>query len=137
MEQGGHAADRRPHGCREHSRPVHIEQIGVCGKTGDPIHKVWSLRSEAQPVAEIFAASRIRTAGQGRSGRSKRPRAVEQWTVSGSCDMRFPAALGDRRKKIEKTVLSAAEVAELIQKQDLHRRGIAASTKKYTGSTRQ
>ena len=57
---------------------------------------------------------------------------------------RTPSSGLNGRHKIEQAKLRAAEIAELIEKQDVHCAGALldsrtarASTRKYTGSTRQ
>src|SRR5262245_42986043 len=79
----------------------------------------------------------VRSAANLFRGKSRIVSPIEQFTGARDRDRTAPAAPRHERQQLGQALLRAPGIAELIQHEDLHGRTARASTKKYTGSTRQ
>ena len=138
MEENRH---RQAGQCRrgQDSGPVYVQEVGVeaVSLAPDLPRQSRSLDQKAASIGEGLITEAERTAGNPKGRATEFAYAAKQRTISWQAGGDLPAARMHRFERHQQAGLSAANLAELIEDQDLHARTASASTKKYTGSTRQ
>ncbi len=145
-QQRPSGSPRHPGRRGQQARPVHVEEIGpgFFGQSCDLTNELGSLAGESQRVARRFVAGCQMRHRQRVHGDAKRMQFFDQAATAWNRAAYGPSRGLNGRHKIQQAQLRAAQIAELIEEQDVHCAGALldsrtaqASTRKYTGSTRQ
>src|ERR1019366_744653 len=115
---------------RQESRTVQVNQIGV----HLPRHamqlqgKSRRTRQEAGEIGRRFPSGAIRPAFDGLRLEPQGAHAFEELASAGQADESAPSRVADCRQQFQKILLSAAGIAELVPKQQAHRRTARAAS---------
>ena len=137
MEHHRRAQARQRRGGQQ-SRTVDVHHVGVRAPSRGAAGRVAASRSRSAPDRRPISAP-TRT-GRSRSAPPESRRHARDRTVRRAPGSPTSASQPRSRmagEQVEQGLLRAAGVAELVEQEQLHTRTASASTKKYTGSTRQ
>ena len=115
-----------------YARSVDVDEIGADagGERADLVRKPGGAAQEASHVGERLVAGRVRAAGDGLGLEPEIAHAVEEFAAAGS-----PTSVRQPRSRIAgsssaRGLLRAAQIAELVQHQQVHKRTASAKIQK-------
>src|ERR1041385_151954 len=131
---------QRPPACtqrrrRQRPRAARVDQIRIL--PCNPLSQPDCVVQEPCSISGSLFPAGVWSERDGRGLGSRAARRVEQRPGTWRRDESFPSTIANRGQQVEQTSLAAAQFAELLKEQDLHRRTAIASTQRYAGSTRQ
>src|SRR5712691_1822585 len=141
VKQNRDSAAVRQRRSGQYSRAVHVDQV-----EGLPIQQPADyprlaprVHWKPKKVRGALASGAIRTARDRVDADVPRTKQIDQGAVSGEGRVYVPAAALDSRQQVEQAPLRAAQLTELVKKEDVHESVCVATanTKKYTGKILQ
>jgi len=129
MEDHGDIEPREGGGGQD-AGAIDVDEIHVAGHTGELSGKAGSAGEETGKVGGGLAARGVGSALDRFRGIADGGDPAEQGAAAGESDPHIPSAIAESGQEFDQGLLGAAEVAELVEDQELHARTAIASTKK-------
>ena len=126
---------RNQRGRRKQARAVHVDEVRPARQIADDAPLLPEVGAETQEIPEALIAGSIGTAIDVRNRETARAKSVDQRAIARQRNLNAPASLTRRTRRIEQYSLRSAQLTKLIEEQNPH--AAKASTKQYTGRTRQ